>query len=435
MAEIPLSPYADLIRAARERMEQELRAQAEQLQIMSLELTELRRLHERTEQEASRQWAELEGAAARFGPQASPEKALEDVLGAVRSLMTCTMPELVFEVLTEEASEWGVRAAVFDVRGKAAWGTSAHGFGPALSEKVLHSLVIPLNQDNPFRQVCESAGHVDASADTLKKNRNVLDKLRPHPQAPVLLLPIRAAGTVAAIFYADPGEKGRSLPVNALKVLAEFAGAQIDRLIALSGGFSADSVPGEIAEAPEPEAPGEEAAVASAEPPVEEPVVEEAAEPYTEVGVVSPPGPPARPAERAREPQAEVIPPPPPVPPVPPVAVAESPAPQPPAHAVGLSTSQHNAAEEKVHKDAKRFARLLVSEIELYNKGKVAEGRKNRDLYERLKSDIDRSRQTFEKRYGQALNSHCDYFHEELVKTLAANDSAVLGPQYPGPSA
>jgi hypothetical protein len=91
-------------------------------------------------------------------------------------------------------------------------------------------------------------------------------------------------------------------------------------------------------------------------------------------------------------------------------------------------------AEQKAHKDAKRFAKLLVSEIELYNKTKVADGRENRDLYKRLKSDIDRSRLTFEKRFGKGPIQQVDYFHDELVKILAQNDTALLGPEYPGPS-
>ena len=113
--------------------------------------------------------------------------------------------------------------------------------------------------------------------------------------------------------------------------------------------------------------------------------------------------------------------------------VGESPAPSTPAVPADFDVTQLSEAEQKVHKDAKRFAKLLVSEIELYNKAKVAEGRKNRDLYKRLKTDIDRSRQTFEKRFGKALSNQVDYFHDELVKTLAANDSEVLGPDYPGP--
>jgi hypothetical protein len=549
----PIS-ITDSIRDARQQLALQLRTQAEQIQKLNLELRELQQLHERTELDVSRQWdevmrlAELTAAAAES--QISSDTALENVLGAVRGLMTCTIPEQVFATLTEEAAQWGVRAATFDVRGKAAWGASANGFGPALSENVMRALIIPLNQDNPFRQVCETAGHVDASVESLKKNRNLLDKLKPAPHAPVLLLPIRAAGTVAAIFYADPGEKADPLPVNALKILAEFAGAQIDRLIALSGAIQDEDVE-EVGEAAESEVLGEEAPVEVAaeepappephaeeppqaephaeetaveEPAVEEPAPEEAvAEAYTEIEVVEPPmpepEPPAPFAEIPLEPLAPpaemaVEPPPPPAeitveaplpateiaveppaspaeiaveaPPPPaeiplelppptevsseppeavvtvvesepappdveqpaeefsprmlaeptlPAAVAESAPPPPPAAPAVFDVSQLSEAEQKVHKDARRFAKLLVSEIELYNKAKVADGRKNRDLYKRLRSDIDRSRQTFEKRFGKVLSKQVDYFHDELVKTLALNDSVVLGQDYPGPSA
>jgi len=486
LAENESFSFADSIREARQHMAAGLRAQAEQIQKLNLELTELRLLHEQTEQEATRQWDELAraavlAAAVAAEPQVSPDTALESVLGAVRALMTCTNPEQVFEVLTEEVSQWGVRAAIFDVRGKAAWGASAHGFGPALSAKVFRSLIVQLHQGNPFWQVCETAVHVEASAETLKKNRNVLDKLKPAPGAPILLLPIRSAGTVSAVFYADPGEKTQSLPVNGLKILAEFAGAQIDRLIALSGSSSDDGVEEEVVEAVQPEEPVEEAPgelpveepapaeppaaePVPPEPPVEEPVVEEpvigatAAEVHTEVEVVEPPVPgpepppphvevaleppepvapvvESEPAPPAGEPTLEVVAPPPPVELPPPVPVAPSELPPSPAAPAGFDISQLSEAEQNVHRDAKRFARLLVSEIELYNRTKVADGRKNRDLYKRLKSDIDRSRQTFEKRFGKVLSNQIDYLHDELVKNLAANDSSVLGPEYPGPSA
>ena len=238
---------ADSIRDARERVAVEFGAHAEKIQKLNQDLAELQQSHAQTEQETSRQWDELARGAA-MAAAAQAKIALENVLNAVRALMTSTIPEQVFAVLTEEASHWGVRAAVFDVRGKAAWGASAAGFGRALPERVVRSLVVPLNQDNPFRQVCETAGHVDASTDTLKKNRNVVDKLKPAPHAPVLLLPVRSAGTVAAILYADSGDKGDPLPVTALTILAEFAGAQIDRLIALSGATADEAAP----EAPEP---------------------------------------------------------------------------------------------------------------------------------------------------------------------------------------
>jgi len=62
------------------------------------------------------------------------------------------------------------------------------------------------------------------------------------------------------------------------------------------------------------------------------------------------------------------------------------------------------------HRKAQRFARLLVDEIKLYNQAKVAEGRRNKDLYDRLKEDIDKSRGTFQKRYGNTVAASAEYF-------------------------
>ena len=79
------------------------------------------------------------------------------------------------------------------------------------------------------------------------------------------------------------------------------------------------------------------------------------------------------------------------------------------------------------HEEARRLARLLVSEIKLYNEEQVEEGRRNRDLYERLKDDIDRSRQLYEERVDQRILNSTDYFYQELVRILAAGDSRALG--------
>lgn len=89
--------------------------------------------------------------------------------------------------------------------------------------------------------------------------------------------------------------------------------------------------------------------------------------------------------------------------------------------------------EEKQYNDARRFARLLVSEIKLYNEDSVTEGRIEKDLYRRLQKDIDRSREMFDKRVPRSLGLKIDYFHEELVRILAEGDSTRLGKGYPGP--
>jgi hypothetical protein len=89
--------------------------------------------------------------------------------------------------------------------------------------------------------------------------------------------------------------------------------------------------------------------------------------------------------------------------------------------------------DEKLHSDAKRFARLLVSEIKLYNEHRVSEGRSHRDLYTRLKRDIDRSREMYEKRVSPTVTHKVDYFHDEVVRILGENDPGTLGHDYPGP--
>ena len=91
--------------------------------------------------------------------------------------------------------------------------------------------------------------------------------------------------------------------------------------------------------------------------------------------------------------------------------------------------------ERRLHNDARRFARLLVSEIKLYNEPKVQEGRNKGDLYDRLRDDIDRSRQMYDKRVAPPVAARHDYFHQELVNTLAEGDVSKLGQSYPGASA
>jgi hypothetical protein len=86
-----------------------------------------------------------------------------------------------------------------------------------------------------------------------------------------------------------------------------------------------------------------------------------------------------------------------------------------------------SAQDEEIHRKARRFAKLLVDEIKLYNQAKVNEGRQNKDLYSRLKEDIEKSRASYDKRYGSTVAAQADYFTEEVIKVLADNDVALMG--------
>jgi len=83
-----------------------------------------------------------------------------------------------------------------------------------------------------------------------------------------------------------------------------------------------------------------------------------------------------------------------------------------------------------VHRKAQRFARLLMDEIKLYNQAKVAEGRKHKDLYDRLKEDIEKSRSTYQKRYGNTVAANADYLTNELIRSLAEDDVSLMGANF-----
>jgi hypothetical protein len=184
-----------------------------------------------------------------------------------------------------------------------------------------------------------------------------------------VVLPLVVKEKVAALVYADAGTAdGGSMDPSALHLLVRSAGLWLEVLALRKAGGGAA-----------------------------------AAEPEREAA----PEPPPKAVERAPEPPA---PPPPPV--------QEEPA--------------IPAEDAEVHKKAKRFAKLLVDEIKLYNQAKVAEGRQNRDLYDRLREDIEKSRATYEKRYGQTPAASGNYFNQEVVRILAENDASLLGGNFPG---
>jgi len=94
-----------------------------------------------------------------------------------------------------------------------------------------------------------------------------------------------------------------------------------------------------------------------------------------------------------------------------------------PASAPASSESE----EDELHKKARRFAKLLVEEIKLYNQPRVDEGRQHKDLYDRLKVDIEKSRSTYDKRYAESAVASADYFTQELIRILADNDASLMG--------
>jgi hypothetical protein len=94
-------------------------------------------------------------------------------------------------------------------------------------------------------------------------------------------------------------------------------------------------------------------------------------------------------------------------------SAAERPAPETPA-----------ADDEEAA--ARRYARLLISEIKLYHQDAVEAGQRDRDLSVRLGGEIARARSLYGERVPAHVRHAANYFRDELVRTLAGGDASLL---------
>ena len=108
-------------------------------------------------------------------------------------------------------------------------------------------------------------------------------------------------------------------------------------------------------------------------------------------------------------------------------------APRPAADVRAYSWTQLPAEDRDHHLRAQRFARVRVAEMRLYQSALVLEGRRMRSLYKLLQPEIDRGREEYRDQFLNSCESMVDYFHGELVKTLANDAEELLGEGYPGP--
>ncbi|MDP2319164.1 MAG: hypothetical protein Q8O42_07505 [Acidobacteriota bacterium] len=76
---------------------------------------------------------------------------------------------------------------------------------------------------------------------------------------------------------------------------------------------------------------------------------------------------------------------------------------------------------------ARRTARLLVSEIRLFHEPAVHEGRRQGNLMTRLAPQIEMARTAYNQQVPAGVRSQTDFFHQELIRTLAGGDATLLG--------
>ncbi len=85
-----------------------------------------------------------------------------------------------------------------------------------------------------------------------------------------------------------------------------------------------------------------------------------------------------------------------------------------------LNIPRVEVADPDAVEKAKRFARIIVSDIALYNQALVVEGIKTGTFYELLKNDIQEGHELYDKRVPAVIRQKKDYFQEAFDNFIAA---------------
>lgn len=314
-----------------------------------------------------------------------------DLLREVSTVHAGTTQKEILRALLDGVSHHSGRTALFVIKGGSCSGWQGRGFEDNDSVKEF-----PLNTTRglPERVLQERAAFTGQIIDM---DPRFVDQFGSPADEQILMLPLLLKDKVAALVYADNGlDASRHVDTASIELLVVATSAWLELI---SARKQAPREAGTYSDAP-PAAPTTQ-------------TVSNFNDPFA---AHAPRHSGAAAAAPAYEPQA--------------VAqadvvsaaqagdIAKSPA-------AGLSEE-----DAETHRKAQRFARLLVDEIKLYNQAKVAEGRKNKDLYDRLKEDIDKSRSTYRKRYGNTVAASTDYFQVELVRSLAEDDISIMGANF-----
>lgn len=376
----------------------------------------------------------------------------------------------VLAALVDAAAQFAPRVVFFAVRGDRARGWKGRG----LMHEAIAGLSLPINSTTIVGDAVEKRQSIFIELQNgVAGDKNyspVIDMEGAAPPACALAIPIVIRGKAAAVLYAD-ADSPEALDLQPLEALARVAGMTIELLPLrrstepltteaapprvftsrprvteeLSAEASATETPEPVDENAEVVAETSET-VAEATDDVKETIetidqIESTPEQYAAVPDTAPLGLPA----------VEDVPPPPPPPPpfrteysVLAGAQAEQTISEPQAIApdqghedvhkeVHEEVQEDLPIDERLLADARRYARFLVSGIKLYHPAKVAEGLRKSDLFERLREEIERNRELYDRHVPERVSARVDYFYDELVQTLAEGDASKLGGNHPFP--
>src|SRR5437868_6595915 len=329
--------------------------------------------------------AELPAAAAASPETRAGSPVHSNLVHAVATIHAGSTQKEILRALLETGSAYGSRIALFVVKGGAATGWQGRGLGEDDSVK-----------DFPLDMTSGPAAHAYQNrtvspANIAEMDRRFVKQFGGPSNEQIVILPLVLKDKVAALLYADGGAENL-LDAGSLEVLVMATSAWLEVASLRKQAQQRETIE----------------AMPSMERPAPPPAPVQAVSSFSDPFAAHSPKHIARAPEPEPEPAAEVV------------EVAASAAAASAAAAPATDPFAGLSAEDAdTHRKAQRFARLLVDEIKLYNQAKVAEGRKHKDLYDRMKDDIEKSRSTFQKRYGNTAAGSANYFQAELVRSLA----------------
>jgi hypothetical protein len=352
--------------------------------------------------------AELVGPATPRAPGAARPGSVG--IEAARGLDLAATQVDVLHRFLDECRRHCSRAALLVARGGSigAWkavGFSAHGG----DDDGVRQLALPLTDGGLLARL------MTGTAMKLPAANEISTLLRAARVSEAIAIPMVVREKISGALYADAvlGEEETFDP-EALGLLTYLAGLVVDRLAARKLKPAPALRALDAVKRPEPAGMWMNDGAAAAEELPEAVEAEAEARPPAEPGAAEAPAAP-RPSDE---------------PPAPAMTAAISiqtpaiPMPEPSRRLAGPLAA---IGGDERHEEARRFARLLISEIKLYNERAVLEGREGGNLYRRLKEDIDRSRQMYNERIPPDVRSSTDFFQEELVRILADGRPEALG--------
>ncbi|ANM31947.1 hypothetical protein ABI59_23855 [Acidobacteria bacterium Mor1] len=320
----------------------------------------------------------------------------------VGALAGAGTPSEVFHKLLDASRVGSSRCAIFLVRQGKVKGWGCVGYEPSLSPRLKEWSDDARN--GWVGEVLESGQGLVTKPDGV-----AAPDFGQPPAGETVALAVRVGGRAVALLLAERGQESTGWNPATLSILGQFAELKLDLDLARRKLRPAQQ-PSPAAN----QATANQAAAAQA-PAAPAPVNEATAAPATAPTVEA-----DTPAVEVIQPSAETT---------PRVSAGTNPGIRPEPSAMAPVESKPAEAEENPDQvSAKRYAKLIATDIRLYNEESVMLGRQNGDLAKRIGDHLNRGRETFMRRYSHLGPGGLEILHSAFVQVLAAGNAELLPP-------